>query len=496
MQLCSLGSFFFRTGSCSNDDVLIDLKTGRWGACIFNLSAPISDTVITVCPKMKNSTRYMKAFGANCVDTSILIPKVCSSFGGKWNNPYTDKSSCQNKASLDNSSNNTKQGCREPLPDKTYGLLYTFGYSPKPNDTCVGNEGTWAYQFNWETASWVNPIKRKLSWTAHTLEPVDETGTRLQFNAKFYKTVVDMSLGANIGSTTSSAALCDFSSTKAALETVTCDCYGGNGDCFDNNLAVPLVVGKNPYTLLILTHLGQSCGGDVTIIEGPHFFMNFTRDTFKQSICVTVTGSQVSASWYRIEDISLTSSFAEYKKPITYPAYNDKGGNVGGLLSDGVSVALSDLTATNGGYLICINMSSQYVEETDLTLYDVYDLGRTTVNLSTVEIMQLPDAYLNGTYVCGVVYPTEKEEIYFAAMRLNNPYGTIQYFDPSTIIQLYLLGGLFLLCSCYGLTILVIVTSQVIRGIQQFKLQLFVILICLFGFNTSWYLRIFLSKYI
>jgi hypothetical protein len=178
--------------------------------------------------------RYMKHYGAKCLDLSIMTPSLCKSRSGKWINPSTTKQQCE------------KRDCYEPLPDKTYGLLYAFGFSEKSNDSCVGSGSKNALWYPWEKAFWVPSIIRakELNWTEHSFENIDETGTRVLFNSKFYKTVVDKSLGASIVSTTSSAALCDFSSTKAVLDTVTCDCYGGNGECFNNDLLVPLVVGK------------------------------------------------------------------------------------------------------------------------------------------------------------------------------------------------------------------------------------------------------------
>ena len=380
------------------------------------------------------------------------------------------------------------QGCYEPLPDKTYGLLNTYGFSTKNQSSCVGEDRTWKEIYTWTKGSWVLPIIRQLDRIEHAVLPLDEVGPRIQFNSKIYKTIVDMSLGANIGSTTSSAALCDFSSTKAALETVTCDCYGGTGSCFKDNLLVPVVVGNFFIKLnfkLIFT--GDSCGGDVTVIEGPYFSLNFSRSSIKQQLCVTVTGSELSASWFRVEELSLTSSFAEFKKPISYPAYNDRKHNIGTLLSDGVAVTFSEMALVQQSYLICINMSTIYTEATDFSLYDVYDLGRSTSNMSYVEVMQLSDAYQNGTYVCGNVKPVTNDEVYFAVMRISDVYGSIQYFNLSTLIQLYVLAAFFLLCTVYGFGVLTIVTYQIITGTQPFKLQFFIIMGCMFAFNASKY---------
>jgi hypothetical protein len=214
----------------------------------------------------------------------------------------------------------------------------------------------------------------------------------------------------------------------------------------------------------------------------------------KYSKCITVTGSEVSASWFRIEDISLTSSFAEYRTPVSYPAVNSKGQKVGALLSDGVAVSISDLPEITDTYYICIEMSSDYIEQTDLSLYDLYDLGKSNSGESSVLVQELP-VFLNGSMVCGFITPQEKEEIFFVVMRISNINGDIQYFSETTVLQLYILASLFLICSIYGFVILAIVTVQVIMGMQEFKIQLFVVLTCLFAFNASKknFQRIFLT---
>ena len=208
---------------------MVDLKLGRYGACIFNRDQPVSDTVITICPLNKNATRYMKHLGTKCVDLSLQTPASCAAFNGTWVYPSTDPSSCEEKA------------CLEPLPDKVYGLIYLFGFSTKPFNSCIGDESNWTKVNTWESAHWADPTIRGLNWTAKNFQSVDVTDIRLRFNVKIYKYIVDGTLGAGFGSVASSAALCDFSSTKAALETVTCDCYGGTGQCFANEL-VPLVI--------------------------------------------------------------------------------------------------------------------------------------------------------------------------------------------------------------------------------------------------------------
>jgi hypothetical protein len=128
-----------------------------------------------------------------------------------------------------------------------YGLLYLFGFSTKTKQNCVGEESSWKSVNSWENAHWAEPTIRPLNWTAYAFQNVDISGLRLRFYTKMYKFIVDGTLGADVGIVTSSSALCDFSSTKAILETVTCDCYGGTGDCFSNNQLVPQVVGKNNF---------------------------------------------------------------------------------------------------------------------------------------------------------------------------------------------------------------------------------------------------------
>lgn len=177
----------------------------------------------------------MKHWRTKCIDTSVLTPLQCKQRSGRWIYPTLGKAACESPR------------CYEPLPDKTYGLIYAWGWSDKPTNTCLGLGSSQKQPAIFSKGIWNTPIYRSnVTWTAHAMVNIDEMDTRILFNSKFYKTVVDKSLGANIGSTTSSAALCDFSSTRAVLESVTCDCYGGNGDCFNNNLLVPLSVCKCP----------------------------------------------------------------------------------------------------------------------------------------------------------------------------------------------------------------------------------------------------------
>lgn len=199
--------------------------------------------------------------------------------------------------------------------------------------------------------------------------------------------------------------------------------------------------------------------------------------------CITVTSSEVSASWFRIERLSLTSSFAEFGTPVSYPA-NYNGHKVGSILSNGVAISVSDLKQIVKPYYTCIQLSDTYVKETDMSLYEIYDFGRTIPGSKTVEVQQLP-VYINGSYICAYITPQAEEEIYFAVKRIGDVNERIQYFSDATIIQLYILSGLFLICSIYGISILGIVTYQIIKGMQEFKIQLFVVLVCLFTFNIS-----------
>jgi hypothetical protein len=78
---------------------------------------------------------------------------------------------------------------------------------------------------------------------------VDKLDTRLRFDGKVYNLLVDSNLGSDFGGVATTEALCDFSSTKAALETVSCDCHGGTGNCFKIDFVVPIVLGM-PITTL------------------------------------------------------------------------------------------------------------------------------------------------------------------------------------------------------------------------------------------------------
>lgn len=199
------------------------------------------------------------------------------------------------------------------------------------------------------------------------------------------------------------------------------------------------------------------------------------------SVCITATFSELSASWFRAEQISLTSSFAQYKQPVSYPAKNTNRDIIGAILSDGVAVSFSNVDAVKSYYL-CIEQNQDYVKSTDLSLYSVYDFGKSQVNAT---IAQNFTVYFNGTQVCAYITPQSTEEIYFVIIRIADLNGSIDYFSKSTVGMLYTLAVLFLLCSIYGLLILGIVMYQVIIGEQTFKIQLFVVLVCLFSFNLS-----------
>jgi hypothetical protein len=201
-------------------------------------------------------------------------------------------------------------------------------------------------------------------------------------------------------------------------------------------------------------------------------------------VCLSATVSELSASWFRAEAISLTSSFAEYRKPVSYPAKNDRGDDIGAILSDGVAIEFNDLAPFLAVYELCIDLNEIYTQDTDFSLYSVYDFAKSNKNISLVIVQQL-NVLVNGSRLCADILPLEIAEVYFAVIRISDVNGTIEYFDQSTIVLLYCLAVLFLLSSIYGFLILSIVAVQVIRGKQTFKLQLFVVLVCLISFNTS-----------
>jgi hypothetical protein len=178
----------------------------------------------------KKGTRYCTHLGILCVDPSLPTPYDCAKYNGTWFTPAITKDSCQ------------KQACRDVMPDKTYGSLYVYAQTLIDKKDCAGIE---VNLFAWEQAVWAQPTIRSLNWTQNFVDFPDKLADRIKFNELVYPFMMNTVLGSSVKSVASSEALCDFSSTGAVLETVTCDCYGGNGDCFSNDFLVPIVVCKN-----------------------------------------------------------------------------------------------------------------------------------------------------------------------------------------------------------------------------------------------------------
>jgi hypothetical protein len=219
-------------------------------------------------------------------------------------------------------------------------------------------------------------------------------------------------------------------------------------------------------------------------VSSYYFSITFSATSVGFSTCVVITGSQISASWYKSEVISLTSSFAEFRAPISYLVTNQNGDEVGAILSDGVAVVLSDVGNIQDSYYICINFTSTYVDIADFETYTVYDFGTPVLNNTQVR----PNGFtvvLSENTLCASIKQTSSEEIYFAIVRVENYQDSVPVFDFPTLVQFYILASVFLLSSIYGLTVLTIILVQVARGAQEFKLQLFVLLFCLFLFNIS-----------
>jgi hypothetical protein len=219
------------------------------------------------------------------------------------------------------------------------------------------------------------------------------------------------------------------------------------------------------------------------LVVGPYFALNFTSTTIVFGNCIVTTCSKISASWFRTELISLTSSFAEFRDPVAYQVTNDLGDKVGALLSDGVQVSFNEVTYIAQTYYLCLDFSPEYLLEADLSVYSVYDFGIPTANYSTVH----PAGFtveLKHNQLCSHVKAVNVAT-YFAIARIDDYASAVSPFDTSTLVQFYLLASMFLLSSIYGLVVLTIIIVQVLRGIQEFKIQLFLLLACLFAFNTS-----------
>ena len=333
---------------------------------------------------------------------------------------------------------------------------------------CVDPLATWTNVWTWESARWVQPTIRNASWTP-TLFDFTETFDLRVFPAYgVFQSLVDTSLGAEVGTTTTTNALCDFSNVQTALQSLTCDCYGGE-NCFSSDQLVPVLV-------------GQTCVGANETMGGTYFEIQFSfNDDLEAGLCSLVTASQISSSWYRSEDITLSSSFANFKKPVTYEVVNDDNKQVGALLSDGLSVKFGKVLT--GRYYLCLDYNPDYVKEADFDLYPIYDVG--VISGDSVTVFELP-VEDKGDKLCFWVHQKTAEGTYFAIIRLDNWTGSsIKYFDNVTLGLFYALTALFLLCSVYGFIVLVHMIALIIMGQQKFKPNLFVVMFTLFAFNLS-----------
>ena len=445
-----------QAGVCQGEEYLIDVTSNRYGGCIVPKLEPYSSSVINICPDGN------KAIGKECINLGISTPSACTNIGGTWTFPSITVNQC-----------NSHEGCYERLLDTLYQVFDLRGYSPKTETNCKMTGGQWKNMYTWLPARWSPPSMRHLKWTSKSSSATEEiVPERINFQA-IYQFVVNEIVGQYVGTSLQSDMLCQFSQEQNVLSTVSCNCLSDNEDCFEGSQTVP-------------TSTGQVCGFENRNVDGTYYHLHFTQESVELSDCATIIVSAISSEWFKSDKITLASSFARFKEPEKYPAYNEHDIIVGALLNDGVDIAISGGLVFD--FQLCFDISDSIYD--DNSKYSVYDFGIPNSDRDKVQVLDIQVNKIDNT-VCSNIKTTTTSKnttthyLYFPIIRQISFDNTKEIlFNKSTEGMLYTLAVLFLICSILGVSLFLFSTIRSASGNGKLKFNFVVLVGSLLAFNV------------
>lgn len=199
-----------------------------------------------------------------------------------------------------------------------------------------------------------------------------------------------------------SEAICRYTGIQKAVESIACDCFSNEKDCFSASNTVPVGSVK-------------PCVGEDTTFAFPgasfRFFVNSVT-----SGCTNLRVSQVSAYWFKGESkVTLSGNFVSFLVNREYQIYNNKKASIGVIIDDGVHVEVDTRVSS---YQICIDKRKDIPQDV-LNDYPILDFGRSDKLLTTIVPAELTVTVNEKGQYCSIVNNPSVDERFYPSKQLN-----------------------------------------------------------------------------
>ncbi|EGG20802.1 hypothetical protein DFA_00667 [Cavenderia fasciculata] len=336
-------------GKCS-DSYYFETKIAAYPAVYPKCLVPYGKSDILAatpqCTEPDQQDSPMGCYSGNLADTAAAY---CQGHGGSVWNMATTQAQCTAYG----------YGCKGYDRSQNAILPSTLRFNEKDESQCTAEGDQWIPKFDWTPAVWTPAKASQLSWqTTRGIVPYTNYSSALSFE-KFFG-IFETATERLQSIVYKSQLLCRVSTSKNALESLTCSCFNdeSNDRCFDS-------IESSSNTIL------NPCNGITTTnFLNNHATVQFVADSIAPDTCVLVGIADLYSDQFIAKRVfALASSFVTYIPPEDYSVYNGAGAVVGRVISDGVSLRIFDEGVQSID--ICITQTLKY----DVDQYPTIDFA-------------------------------------------------------------------------------------------------------------------------
>ncbi|EFA74821.1 hypothetical protein PPL_11854 [Heterostelium album PN500] len=352
----------------------------------------------TISPDYQNSYPqctfgYENASPLGCFSfnyTMLSDPNACVQSGGSvWTRSKT-KSECL-----------SKYGCLGYEMTDSFAPPGTKRFNTKNQQDCLAAGEEWTNLFTWSPSKWSPATPVRLKWLPASKQVTTFTHYGSTFNFLKFMQALIQATQQRLSEIYRSELLCLISNTKSTLESISCTCAGGSGQCFPEQ--------ETPTTSII-----KPCSNS-TFPVNQDGSISFTNQSITQNRCVSIGIGTIFQNQFLSKQIhALSSNFISVLSPADFSVFNEKSAVIGVVISDGVT--LNFFSEGVQSFELCLPTTKHSSSK-----YPLIDFARLVDDQDGIVEPFECDIQINGTnFCCNIANPPIGSSSYLLISRMDD----------------------------------------------------------------------------